>query len=52
MKEIGEISVPHLLTEIRRRERVLTPDTIILGKVGFIISLLCSRNRGIVGVAR
>jgi len=52
-KEIGEILVPPWSgNQKTKREGALTPDTLVLGKVGFVISLLCSRNRCIVGVAR
>jgi len=33
-------------------ERALTPDALVLRKIGFIIPLFCSQNRFIVGVAR
>jgi hypothetical protein len=47
-----DISPPWSGNKEIKRERALTPNALILGKVGFMISLLCSQNRCIIGIAR
>ena len=51
-KEIErDISPPWSGNKEIKRERALTPDALILSEVRFVIPLLCSQNRFIIGIA-
>ena len=47
-----DISPPWSGNKEIEREGALTPDALVLSKIGFIIPLFCDQNRFIVGVAR
>jgi hypothetical protein len=51
-KQIRRELVPGSGIKEIKSERALTPNALILSKVGFVVSLLCSQDRYIIGVAR